>query len=88
MLYQVDGKIVTGVENDRLITEVLDLLTAVEITVVIADFSHFCHKIAPTAVVPEPVGFGGIVIQWLQEMVMVEMAPDREGVEKPEAHVN
>ncbi len=88
MVCQVDGKIVTGVENDRLITEVLDLLTAVEITVVIADFSHFCHKIALMAVVPEPVGSGGMVIQWLQEMVMVVMAPDRERPENPELNVN
>lgn len=84
----MDGKIVTGVENDRLITEVLVLLTAVEITVVIAGFSHSCHKIAPTAVVPEPVVSGGMVIQWLQEAVMVGMALERERPENSEPNVN
>ncbi len=85
---QVDGKIETEVGKDRLITEVLDLQAAAEITVVTADFSHSCHKIAPTVVVPVPVVSGGMVIQWQQEMAMAGMAPDRERPENPEPNVN
>lgn len=84
----VDGRIAMGAAKDRLITEALVLQVVVEITAAIADFSHFCQKIARMAAVPAPAASGGMVIQWLQEMVTAEMALDRERPESPEPSVN
>lgn len=77
-----------GVEKDRLITEDLALQVVVEITAAIADFSHFCQKIAHMAAVPALAVSGGMVIQWLQEMVTAAMALGRERPESSEPSVN
>ncbi|HAT2869651.1 TPA: hypothetical protein I8374_004151 [Serratia marcescens] len=83
-----DGRIAMGVEKDRLITEGLALQVAVEITATIVGFSHFCQKIARMAAVPALAVFGGMVIQWLQEMVTVAMVLGRERPESSEPNAN
>ncbi|HIE1230910.1 TPA: hypothetical protein ACXJUV_004510 [Serratia marcescens] len=77
-----------GVEKDRLITEGLALQVAVEITATIVGFSHFCQKIARMEAVPALAVFGGMVIQWLQEMVTVAMVLGRERPESSEPNAN
>ncbi len=88
MRCRVDGRIEMGVEKDRLITEGLALQIAVEITAAIVGFSHFCQKIARMAAVPALAVSGGMVIQWLQEMVTAAMALDRERPESLEPSAN
>jgi len=88
MRCRVDGRIAMGVEKDRLITEGLALQVAVEITATIVGFSHFCQKIARMAAVPALAVFGGMVIQWLQEMVTVAMVLGRERPESSEPNAN
>ncbi|HBL7016425.1 TPA: hypothetical protein LSH88_002608 [Serratia marcescens] len=83
-----DGRIAMGVEKDRLITEGLALQVAVEITAAIVGLSHFCQKIARMAAVPALAGFGGMVIQWLQEMVTAAMVLGRERPESSEPNAN
>ena len=75
-----------GVAKDRLITEVLALQVAAEITAVTAGLSHSCQKIALMAVVPVPMVSGGMAL--LQEMAMAEMAQGQEQPESPEANAN
>jgi len=82
----MDGRIEMGVAKDRLITEVLALQVAAEITAVTAGLSHSCQKIALMAVVPVPMVSGGMAL--LQEMAMAEMAQGQEQPESPEANAN
>lgn len=88
MRCRVDGRIEMGVEKDRLITEAPVLQVAAEITAVTAGFSHSCQKTARMAAVPAPVVSGGMVIQWLQEMVTAAMVLDRERPENSEPNAN
>ncbi|TBU69407.1 hypothetical protein EG355_01525 [Serratia marcescens] len=88
MRCRVDGRIAMGVEKDRLITEGLALQAVVEITAAIVGLSHFCQKIARMAAVPALVGFGGMVIQWMQEMVTAAMVLGRERPESSEPNAN
>lgn len=86
MRCRVDGRIETGVEKGRLITEAPVLQVAAEITAVTAGFSHSCQKTALTAAVPAPVVSGGMAV--LQEMGMAAMAQGRERPENPEPNAN
>ncbi|OKB64662.1 hypothetical protein BHU62_21600 [Serratia marcescens] len=86
MRCRVDGRIVMGVEKDRLITEALVLLVVVERTAVTAGSSHSCQKTALMAAVPAPAVSGGMAV--LQEMVMAAMALARVRPENPEPNAN